>query len=107
MRNELWAIAVSAAVGIAMGGSYFGGLWFTVRRMPESQRPMLLLLGSFAIRGALTVLVVLALLWAPWGNLAALLIGMIAARLAIGRMVKLRVERQEPGTGNQKPRVTV
>jgi F1F0 ATPase subunit 2 len=44
-----------AAGGAALGVLYFGGLWLTVRRLPASEHPATLLLGSFVVRAALAV----------------------------------------------------
>ncbi len=41
---------ISLASGAALGIFYFGGLWLTVRRLPSSQQPALLTLGSFLAR---------------------------------------------------------
>lgn len=46
-----WALLV----GIGLGLVQFGGLWWTVHRLPTFSRPLLLLLASAAVRG-LTVL---------------------------------------------------
>jgi F1F0 ATPase subunit 2 len=37
----------SLIVGIGLGIFYFAGLWLTVKRLPGSQSPALLVLGSF------------------------------------------------------------
>lgn len=41
--------------GISLGMFYFGGLWLTVRRVPGSGSPRLLLLLSFVFRAAAAV----------------------------------------------------
>lgn len=87
MRNELWSIALSALIGLCLGACYFGGLWFTIRYITATRRPTMALAVSFVARAALALAAVLALLWAPWGNPAACLLGIVAARLAVGRWV--------------------
>jgi len=54
--------AVAAvALGLGLGAAYFGGLWWTLARLPRWRRPGWVLAASFAVRGPL-LLVVLALL---------------------------------------------
>jgi F1F0 ATPase subunit 2 len=42
--------AIAAVAGILMGIIYFGGLWLTIQRMSQVNRPILILSGSFIIR---------------------------------------------------------
>ena len=49
------------ALGLASGAAYFGGLWWTLARLPRWRRPGWVLAASFAVRGPL-LLVLLALL---------------------------------------------
>jgi len=44
--------------GAILGCAYFGGLWWTVRRMPDARRPAALYFVSLAFRAALLLLVV-------------------------------------------------
>jgi len=57
--NEGFAHAISLVAGILMGIYYFGGLWFTVRSLPEARRPLKLLFWSFLARS----LPVFAVIW--------------------------------------------
>jgi F1F0 ATPase subunit 2 len=43
-------LIVAFTTGLAIGGLYFGGLWLTVRRLPHSKSPALLMTGSFLAR---------------------------------------------------------
>jgi len=47
--NALWLVLVFT-VGMGLGLFYFGGLWLTIQRLPQSQHPGLLTLGSFLLR---------------------------------------------------------
>jgi F1F0 ATPase subunit 2 len=42
--------AIAALAGILLGIIYFGGLWLTIQRMSQTDRPILLLMSSFVIR---------------------------------------------------------
>jgi F1F0 ATPase subunit 2 len=40
----------AALAGILFGIIYFGGLWLTIQKMGQMDRPILLLTGSFIVR---------------------------------------------------------
>lgn len=46
------SLPLSAAGGLAIGLLYFGGLWWTVRRMASARHPAALVAGSFLVRAA-------------------------------------------------------
>ncbi len=50
--NEFSILALSLVTGIALGVFYFGGLWLTLKRLPYTQQPVLLTVGSFFGRTA-------------------------------------------------------
>jgi F1F0 ATPase subunit 2 len=50
--NELINLALGLVWGAVLGVFYFGGLWLTIRHLPQSQQPSLLTLGSFLGRSA-------------------------------------------------------
>jgi F1F0 ATPase subunit 2 len=41
---------VAGLAGILLGIIYFGGLWLTIQRMSQTDRPILLLMSSFIVR---------------------------------------------------------
>lgn len=77
---------LAVLAGAALGGLYFGGLWWTVSRLPERDHPYRLLALSFGLRTA----VVLAGFWAlvrlgGWGPPVLGLGGFLLARLLLVR----------------------
>jgi F1F0 ATPase subunit 2 len=54
---SLMSIAATIVAGTFVGVVYFGGLWWTVRRLPATRHPWALYLASLAIRSALTLFV--------------------------------------------------
>lgn len=42
--------------GCLLGLFFYGGLWWTVRRLPHTRRPAALTISSFVVRTAVTVL---------------------------------------------------
>ncbi len=69
--------------GIGLGLFYFGGLWFTVRRVTKTEKPALLFLGSFASRTLLSVLGFYWLAQAHWAYLLAGMAGFLMMRLIL------------------------
>lgn len=53
--NEYQMAGVAAVWGAILALIHFGGLWLTIRRLPEARRPRMLFWGSFIIRLGLTL----------------------------------------------------
>jgi F1F0 ATPase subunit 2 len=79
------ALALSLAAGLALGAMYFGGLWWTVRRLPAARRPALFTLGSYLGRNALAAAGLWLVMAGDWRRLAAALAGMLLVRLVLVR----------------------
>jgi F1F0 ATPase subunit 2 len=94
-----WLAAVSLLAGGVLGALFFGGLWWTLRRVAASRRPYGWLAASFAVRGAVVLagFALLARLGGWWPPLAALL-GFVAARLVLVRRFG-----PGPGAGAKQP----
>lgn len=95
--------AISLGAGVLLGLAYFGGLWWTLGRLPERRRPHAWVALSFALR-ALVVLAGFGLMvrlggwWPPLFGLG----GFQAARVALVRRwgippVAEPAERREEG----------
>ena len=93
MNSDIIALVVSFFVGALLGALYFGGLWLTVKRLSEMQRPWLWFLSSAMLRTGLALLG----FWAVgvaisesgrWQRLMVCLVGFMAARFVITRGVK-------------------
>ena len=71
-------------VGCLLAGIYFGGLWWTVRCLPDARRPWLWYFGSLLVRLAL----VLSGFWiviahGDWPLLAACFLGFVGLRTVL------------------------
>jgi len=56
LASVAWpALAGGLVAGTCLGGMFFGGLWLTVRHLPDARRPALRLLGSLLLRFALAL----------------------------------------------------
>jgi len=82
------------AAGLGIGGFYFAGLWWTVRRLPLARSPALWVLGSFVLRAGLSLLGFYGVLQGGWPLLASSLAGFILVRLAA--VHRLRPGRSAP-----------
>ncbi|MCF8062917.1 MAG: ATP synthase subunit I [Deltaproteobacteria bacterium] len=78
------------AAGLGIGGFYFAGLWWTVRRLPGVRHPAAWVAGSFMVRAGLSLLGFYGILQGGWPMLPASLAGFILVRLAA-------VHRLRPG----------
>ncbi len=62
--NSLFFLPVTLGLGILIGNFFFRSLWMTIQKLPTTQSPILLTLGSFfgrlaiAIAGFILVLVI-------------------------------------------------
>ena len=71
---------LSFLAGIVIGGVYFGGLWATVRGLPDAGKPFRRLGLSFALRAALALAGFWLVLQGGWESLAAAMVGFLAMR---------------------------
>ena len=85
---ESASIVAAVCAGLLLGGLYFGGLWWTVRRMPLARHPLNLYFGSLIARLAILLAAFYGVLsYAGWAQLVAALVGFIAARLLLIRII--------------------
>lgn len=97
-----WLLAIAG--GGAVGALYFASLWWTVQRVPRASHPVLLIAGSFLIRGMLAAALLVGLAGGdPWRLIGAvgafLVVRTIVVRLARGRAPSLPAHRPSPEEG--------
>ena len=78
--SELIHLILAGGIGLGLGFFYFGGLWLTVRHLPNCRSPELFTLGSFALRVAVTLLGFYLVMGDRWERLLACMIGFILLR---------------------------
>lgn len=82
-------LAVGFMAGSALGAVFYGGLWWTVRRVSgRAVGPWLV--GSFLLRTLVVLVGFFAVARGPWYGLAACLAGFVAARMAVTRFTRSR-----------------
>ena len=90
MMNELNMITIvilslAFAAGLVLGAFYFIALWKTVKRLPDTSRPLRLMLGSFALRMAVVLPGFYFVMGGHWQRLATALMGFILMRMILTR----------------------
>jgi F1F0 ATPase subunit 2 len=93
--------AVAALAGVVFGIIYFGGLWLTIQKMSQMDRPILLLTGSFMAR---LVLVLVGFYLVSNGRLEYLAVSLITfflTRFYYIRKIQPTAERRVETHGNQ------
>jgi F1F0 ATPase subunit 2 len=83
--NDLSALVMSWLAGILLGGVFFGGLWWTVRKGMASPRPAPWFLGSFLLRMGIVIVGFYYVGKDDWRCLVACLAGFIIARFLVTR----------------------
>lgn len=81
-----WALMA----GVGIGLFYFGGLWWTLKRLPGHSYPALWVLGSFLSRAGLSVTVLYWTTGGKWDQVTASLAGFILVRTVIVKRVRTR-----------------
>jgi F1F0 ATPase subunit 2 len=84
--------------GMGIGCFYFGGLWWTVRKVPHSSSPGLWLFVSFMVRTAVSLAGFYGIMGGDWQRLLAALLGFVAVRLVMVRRIR-PVEPVQPVAG--------
>lgn len=87
--NE-FRILLALVTGLALGIFFFGGLWYTVRKVLDLKNPALWVLGSFFIRTGITLLGFYYISLGAWYHVVLCLIGFMAGRYAVIRRTKTR-----------------
>jgi F1F0 ATPase subunit 2 len=78
-------LLLALLAGVLLGGAYFGGLWWTVRRLPRSPRPLALAIGSFWLRIAVVLSGLYLVAWGRWEAVLAAVAGVVIARELLRR----------------------
>ena len=84
------SIILSLLAGVALGGFFYGGLWFTVQRLPLSQHPALLALASFCIRSLIVLGGLVLVMKQRWQYGLIALVGFTSGRLMISKLLPER-----------------
>jgi F1F0 ATPase subunit 2 len=85
--TEASTIALGLLAGSALGAVFYGGLWWTIRRLAgRAIGPWLV--GSFLLRAMIVLAGFFAVARGPWYGVAACFAGFLAARVAVTRFTR-------------------
>ena len=91
MSNFL-ILVLALIAGLLLGATFFGGLWWTVRKGISSKHPALLFLGSLLLRISIVLLGFYFVGRGDWQRLVACLVGFIIARFIVVWLTRTLVE---------------
>jgi F1F0 ATPase subunit 2 len=98
MEVSLWQLGFASISGMVLGLFYFGGLWFTVKRLPFATRPAILTLCSYLARLGVTLPGFYLLMDGSWQRLLAVMFGFMVMRIVLVRLWKpVGIELPLPG----------
>ncbi|MEA5594036.1 ATP synthase subunit I [Rivularia sp. UHCC 0363] len=88
--NYSMHLLLALTSGFAIGIFYFSSLWVTVRQLPTTQQPILLIIGSLLGRLSITILGFYLIMDGSWQLLLIALFGFVLARSILIRRWKPR-----------------
>ncbi|MEO6358833.1 MAG: ATP synthase subunit I [Ferruginibacter sp.] len=91
--NEISNMVLPFIVGWLLAILFFGGLWFTVKKLTASKMPALLVLGSFIVRVGIVLIGFYFIGSGDWKKLIVCLIGFVVARFAVIHYTKSMDEK--------------
>jgi len=88
MTEQISHLLFAFAAGAGIGIFYFGGLWWTVRRLATHDHPGRLILLSLLVRTGLSLGAFYVVMGGEWERLMAALLGVIMIRLLMVRRLR-------------------
>jgi F1F0 ATPase subunit 2 len=85
MTEQILVIAKAFVGGLAVGLFFFYGLWWTVKRVPRSNRPLLLIFSSLIFRIMVSLTALYFICDADWLKYMAALAAIFIVRLIVVR----------------------
>ncbi len=90
--TTVFILCLAFVAGVVLGAFYFISLWRTVSKLPDTTRPLRLMLGSFVLRMALVLPGFYFVMGGHWERLALALAGFILMRRLLTRRYGAVVE---------------
>ena len=88
--SEITRVLAAVLAGILLGGFFFGGLWWTIRKSLSSTRAGLWFSGSFLVRTAVVMLGFYFVAEGDWRRITGCVAGFLGARLCVVRFTRLK-----------------
>ncbi len=81
--NDMPTLVLTWAAGMVLGGMFFGGLWWTIRKGVVSKRPALWFFASLLLRMSMALAGLYFVSDRHWQRLLLCLLGFVMARLVV------------------------
>ena len=88
MQIDLLTLLLAFIAGLGLGAFYTAALWWTVKRLPQVQHPVLWTVGSFYLRLLLVTAGFYVVMGGSFSRLAAAFIGFLTVKFAVTRRLK-------------------
>src|ERR1035438_2781439 len=88
VTNDTVSLALAFVTGVLLGAIFFGGLWWTIRKISSSTQPALWFLGSLLPRTGITLAGFYFIARGHWERLLVCLLGFVMARLVVTRLTR-------------------
>lgn len=90
--NETLMLALAWVAGVLLGGIFFGGLWWTVRKGVSSKQPALWFFGSLVVRMTVALAGFYFVSGGHWERVLSCLLGFVMSSLVVTRLTRSRGE---------------
>ena len=87
--NETVTLVLALVTGVLLGGMFFGGLWWTVRKSISSKQPAFLFLGSLLLRTSIVLVGFYFIARGHWERLLVCLVGFLVARIIVTQVTRV------------------
>ena len=92
--NEILHVLLAFIAGGALGAIFFAGLWLTVKKMVTSKVPAILMMVSFLLRTAITLIGFYYVSFKKPELVIVCLIGFIISRIIVKRLTRSKNKMQ-------------
>jgi F1F0 ATPase subunit 2 len=86
--GEMPGILFAVFTGMLLGGVFFGGLWWTIRKALTSSLAALWFFGSLLLRTALVVCGFLLVSRGDWRRMVSCVVGFLCTRLLVAVLTR-------------------
>jgi len=93
--NNFLLLALALVAGLLLGAIFFGGLWWTVRKVVFSKSPARWFLGSMLLRMSVVLAGFYFVGRGDWQRLVTCLIGFIITRFIVTRLTRTSIEHSD------------
>jgi len=88
MRVPISHLLLAFTAGAGIGIFFFGGLWWTARRLAAVENPAGLMFSSFLVRTGVTLAALYFVMGGHWERLLSALLGVMVIRIWMVRHLK-------------------